>query len=239
MKYIDYINQFWKVNEELPFTAKETQFYFFLLNECNRQRWQMPFKCTSYKVGNSIGMNRQTLSSARTNLKEQGLIDFELGRGNVVAPIYRLLDMAKKVTDNLTYNLTNDLTDNLTIIKSNKNKDIILSHNGDNDLLLLEELQRVLLLDIEWQGNLKDYVSERGLSPVSNAELVEQIALFFKFLCANGTEKKGLSDCKKHFLNWLCCQIKASQRKSVRTANKIGVVLTDDNVAKFKDIKGW
>ncbi len=56
----DYIRQFWQENEAQVFSARETQLYFFLLAECNRQYWRNPFGCATQRITNNLDISRQT-----------------------------------------------------------------------------------------------------------------------------------------------------------------------------------
>ncbi|ADV44618.1 hypothetical protein [Bacteroides helcogenes] len=226
MTYIDYMNRFWKVNEEAPFSARETQLYFFLLEVCNRHHWKMPFNCPTCRVVNTIAFTRQTLVLVRQRLKECEMIDFVEGEGNRAAPSYTLLAMST------------DKTNNLTIIKNNKNKDNTNLIIGKDELLELEELKGLLLADNIWLENVKTYLFQGEFQ--SNIDLSKWLSSFFAYLKANGTIHKGLEDSKRHFVNWLMKQTDKPIHKSVvKKPSNVCVVLTDDNKNKFKDIKGW
>ena len=47
MEYIKLINRFWETNRNTQFTMAETTLYFYLLNEANRNYWQMPIVCAT------------------------------------------------------------------------------------------------------------------------------------------------------------------------------------------------
>lgn len=79
MEYIKLINRFWETNRNTQFTMAETTLYFYLLNEANRNYWQMPIACATAIICASTGMTKATLIRARNGLKKKGLIvsDFE------------------------------------------------------------------------------------------------------------------------------------------------------------------
>ena len=181
-------------------------------------------------------MSRQMLSKARMRLKECGLIDFEIGNGNITAASYTFLFMSTNSIQNLTDNLTNQLT----IIKSNKIKDKSNLTSSNVEVLSLNELQRILLSDVNWQNSVMTYLSDKEAAQNDEIDLLKQIESFFTYLKASGTEGKGLSDCKCYFLNWLNKRIRKVNRKPiVCKKEQIGVILKDNSHDKFKDISGW
>lgn len=52
MTYIDYMNQFWRLAAYESFAASEVALYAFLVNECNKFHWKMPFSCPTFHVCN-------------------------------------------------------------------------------------------------------------------------------------------------------------------------------------------
>ena len=58
MEYIKLINRFWETNRNTQFTMAETTLYFYLLNEANRNYWQMPIVCATAIICASTGMTK-------------------------------------------------------------------------------------------------------------------------------------------------------------------------------------
>ena len=58
MEYIKLINRFWETNRNTQFTMAETTLYFYLLNEANRNYWQMPIACATAIICASTGMTK-------------------------------------------------------------------------------------------------------------------------------------------------------------------------------------
>ena len=108
----DYMGQFWRENEMQMFSAKETQLYFFLLAECNRRYWQVPFGCSTQRITNNLGISRQTLCRLRKKLQGRGLIAYEEGKNNSSVPGYVLLIKpdCQTAQQNVTANGTQDGT---------------------------------------------------------------------------------------------------------------------------------
>ncbi len=87
MSYIDLINRFWRLNSELPFSAFDTRFYFYLLSIANERGWQPNFMVPTRQLEFALGRSRKDIIAARQRLAARGLISFEKGsRG--VTPIY-------------------------------------------------------------------------------------------------------------------------------------------------------
>ena len=98
MEYIKLINRFWETNRNTQFTMAETTLYFYLLNEANRNYWQMHIACATAIICASTGMTKATLIRARNGLKKKGLIGFTEGVQHSRAPTYHLKPMAKLLT---------------------------------------------------------------------------------------------------------------------------------------------
>ena len=83
MSYIDLINRFWRLNSELPFSAFDTRFYFYLLSIAN-------FMVPTRQLEFALGRSRKDIIAARQRLAARGLISFEKGsRG--ITPTYTVL----------------------------------------------------------------------------------------------------------------------------------------------------
>lgn len=114
MTYIGYLNRFWSAQEEYMFSAATIALYAYLLNECNRRNWKMPFACSTVIICEKLRISKQTLSAARMQLAEARLIEFTDGKSRFTPSKYTLL--------NLTDNLAAKRTDNLTLFNT-KDKD--------------------------------------------------------------------------------------------------------------------
>ena len=96
MTYIDYMNQFWKMNMSVEFSSNEAFLYFYLLNECNIRGWQNPFEHPNKTIVLATGMAEKTVIEVRNRLQQKGLIEFVSGKRNVKSPTYYLLDVSRK-----------------------------------------------------------------------------------------------------------------------------------------------
>lgn len=55
MTYIDYMNQFWRLAAYESFAASEVALYAFLVNECNKFHWKMPFLALPFMFATDFG----------------------------------------------------------------------------------------------------------------------------------------------------------------------------------------
>ncbi len=226
MTYIGYMNQFWRLAESETFAASEVALYAFLVNECNKFHWQMPFSCSTNSICYRLRISKQTLVTARGRLAKQKLISYTNGTSRFHPSTYSLLD--------LTDNLTEDLTGN--------NKDIdqeILDINTHEKSLMLpiEKLEDLLSSDIEWQRRVEEYLRDKNMNRPS-VDIPSFLTSFFKYLHACGIMRKTEEDTKQYFINWACKQENVKQNNHVaKRGLQTGLILTDDSLEKYKTIE--
>ena len=235
----EYLKHFWKENEVRMFSARETQLYFFLLEDCNRLYWRNPFGCSTLRITNNLGISRQTLCRLRESLQERGLITYQEGKNESAVPGYTLLIKPdERIVQNGTQDGTPNVTQDGTIIKTYKTKDNI-SIIPKGKLLPLDSLQNILCGDKGWLNHVEEYLGRLGLK-MDAANIREKVEEFFLFLQTNGTKSKSVTDAQKHFVNWL---LKKENNKGNRqeslSSQRVGVKLTDNSPDKFKNISGW
>ncbi len=226
MTYIGYMNQFWRLAESESFAASEVALYAFLVNECNKYHWQMPFSCSTDSICYRLRISKQTLITARSRLAKQKLISYTNGTSRFHPSTYSLLD--------LTDNLTEDLTGN--------NKDIdkdLLDKNthGEQLLLSIEKIEELLSSDTEWQRKVEEYLRDKNVNTAS-ADITSFLASFFKYLRACDVRHKTEEDAKQHFINWICKQGNMKQSNPIaKRGLQTGLILTDDSLEKYKTIE--
>lgn len=113
MTYINYMNQLWRSAMMSPIPASEIALFAYLVNECNKRFWQMPFACSTTRISNDLCVSRQTVITAREHLAKRKLISFTEGKSRHIPSTYMLINW----TDDLTVKLTDGLTHDLTHIK--------------------------------------------------------------------------------------------------------------------------
>ena len=86
--------------------ASEIALFAYLVNECNKRFWQMPFACSTTRISDDLRVSRQTVITAREHLVKRRLISFTEGKSRHLPSTYTLTNW----TDDLTVGLTDDLT---------------------------------------------------------------------------------------------------------------------------------
>lgn len=131
MNYIGLMNQMWRSAMKSPMPASEIALFAYLVNECNKRFWQMPFACSTTRISDDLRVSRQTVITAREHLVKRRLISFTEGKSRHLPSTYTLT--------NWTDDLTVELTDGLTHIKD-KDKDNLIK--GDSKNLSIKEGER-------------------------------------------------------------------------------------------------
>ena len=131
MNYIGLMNQMWRSAMISPMPASEIALFAYLVNECNKRFWQMPFACSTTRISDDLRVSRQTVITAREHLVKRKLISFTEGKSRHLPSTYTLT--------NWTDDLTVELTDDLTHIKD-KDKDNLIK--GDSKNLSIKERER-------------------------------------------------------------------------------------------------
>ena len=114
-----------------PMPASENALFAYLVNECNKRFWQMPFACSTTRISDDLRVSRQTVITAREHLVKRKLISFTEGKSRHLPSTYTLT--------NWTDDLTVELTDGLTHIKD-KDKDNF--KKGDSTFFSNKERER-------------------------------------------------------------------------------------------------
>ncbi len=131
MNYIGLMNQMWRSAMKSPMPASEIALFAYLVNECNKRFWQVPFACSTTRISDDLRVSRQTVITAREHLVKRRLISFTEGKSRHLPSTYTLT--------NWTDDLTVELTDGLTHIKD-KDKDNLIK--GDSKNLSIKERER-------------------------------------------------------------------------------------------------
>jgi len=76
MTYIEYMNQLWRSALLSPMPASEIALFAYLINECNKHFWKMPFGCSTTRICEELRISRQTVITAWKHLAERRLITF-------------------------------------------------------------------------------------------------------------------------------------------------------------------
>lgn len=79
LNYIELINRFWKLDEEMDFTHLETRIFFKLCDINNRLLWKPTFKHANSRLVSLVGTRQKNLIIARQKLIDSDLISYEKG----------------------------------------------------------------------------------------------------------------------------------------------------------------
>ena len=131
MNYIGLMNQMWRSAMKSPMPASEIALFAYLVNECNKRFWQMPFACSTTRISDDLRVSRQTVITAREHLVKRRLISFTEGKSRHLPSTYTLTNWTDDLTDGLTHDLTH--------IKD-KDKDNLIK--GDSKNLSIKERER-------------------------------------------------------------------------------------------------
>lgn len=102
-----------------PMPASEIALFAYLVNECNKRYWQMPFACSTTRISDDLRVSRQTVITAREHLVQRNLISFTEGKSRHLPSTYALINW----TDGLTHDLTH---------LKDKDKDNYLRESSEN-----------------------------------------------------------------------------------------------------------
>ena len=133
MKYINLVNEFWRLNAIEPFSPTDIAVYFYLLNQCNLRHWENPFTITSHQIEVALGITRKTMLTSRKRLEKRGLLTVKTNR-------YRPMTVILTDTSGNKAEQTRDTSGHIEgtnpgqtapHIKRNKNKDkrVIKKHS--------------------------------------------------------------------------------------------------------------
>lgn len=135
MRYIDLINNFWRVDEQKSFNGNTTRLYFFLLYLANRSYWASDWlEYADTKMRVNLGVSAEVLRTARDKLKEASLINYiPGGDGQGVKTRYQIL--TPKSNPNPQPNFDPNLNLNLNphpepLYNKNNTKTKTKNHNG-------------------------------------------------------------------------------------------------------------
>ena len=206
MTYIDYINQFWKMNRSVEFSPNEVFLYFYLLNECNIRGWQNPFEHPNKTIVLATGISEKTVIEVRNRLQQKGLITFESGKKNAKSPVYYLLDESKTVSKEVSKEVSKRVSKTVNINNKTKdNKTITLSRACVGELFPEDSF---------FDKSLEECYQELK----SNQSWAETLKQFFMKLQNEGETTKSPKGAMSHFARWLKLELSNKKDgKSKRT----------------------
>jgi hypothetical protein len=88
--YYDYINNFYDLLQVNPVSSNAQLLYHTLLMIFNRAHWECELQRTNYNICGLCGLGEKSMSAARNELKQMGLIDFKTDKRRGQATKYKL-----------------------------------------------------------------------------------------------------------------------------------------------------
>jgi len=90
--YIELINRFWKIEQQVAFTAYEAKLYFAILKIANDTYWKHDvLSIPNSKIIGLVSCSRKTLIKSRQRLEQHNLIEFTPGHNKIAAPKYKII----------------------------------------------------------------------------------------------------------------------------------------------------
>lgn len=221
MTYIDYINQFWKMNRSVEFSPNEVFLYFYLLNECNIRGWQNPFEHPNKTIVLATGISEKTVIEVRNRLQQKGLITFESGKKNAKSPVYYLLDESKTVSKEVsktvskTVNIKDKTKDNKTISPLRVGELFPADSFFDKSL---DDCYTELKSNRSWAETVTMNTRSSGNPDFTLEAFYGFLEKFFMKLQNEGETAKSPKDAMSHFARWLTFELK--NKKDERRINK-------------------
>lgn len=221
ISYIDYINQFWKMNRSVEFSSNEVFLYFYLLNECNIRGWQNPFEHPNKTIVLATGISEKTVIEVRNRLQQKGLITFESGKKNAKSPVYYLLDVSKTVSKTVskrvskTVNLKDKTKDNKTVSPLRVGELFPANSFFDKSL---DDCYNELKANQSWAETVTMNTRSSGYNDFTLEAFYGYLEKFFMKLQNEGETAKSPKDAMSHFARWLIFELK--NKKDERRINK-------------------
>ena len=234
MTYIDFINQFWELDEHWQFTCCETRLYFYFLKTANRLGWVDNWIRSDARVADDVGLSPKSLKTARNKLSQAGLISFTSGgKGKANKTRYQL--SYQKLTPNLIPNTTPKVepnqqpnvppsTYNVRVLDKDKEEDNTLSIWADESVCFppdkifdkqLDECYQELKSNQSWIEPL--CMNTRMCFKDFTLDIFhEYLIAFFRKLQNEGEVTISPSEAMRYFSRWLNVELKKQQDDRTR-----------------------
>lgn len=219
MKYLDYINHFWQTDRIEHFSKSECYLYFILLNECNIQRWKMPFEVSNKSIVGLYDISEDVLIRTRNALKQKGMIDFEPGKRKQKSPTYTILNSQNKSINTgknagksagiNTGKNANLLKEEDKDLKENKKEKILSPEISENIYRNAERDLQEVFREINKNALWKEQMCMKHHIPGATDEirlinLEKLMSEFYNYLSIDlQVKRKSINDTYQHFSNWL------------------------------------
>ncbi|MBS5528002.1 MAG: hypothetical protein KHX42_07615 [Prevotella sp.] len=214
----DATNRYWSKTELSPLPPAVCALYYILCYLANRQRWQMPVRCSTAMLAYHLHISKQRVCTARKTLCELGFIHFIDGTNQSAPAEYVILDSPKMLTQKFTPDVTPQLMQELTHYKEEKNKEES-SHTTREKMLSLIDLEEKFVADTDWHQSVFTFIESSTHLTLISQQLQDWIHQFFQYLSAKGMKEREEEDTRAYFCSWLKLQLTPNKRNSYATNN--------------------
>ncbi|TDQ35247.1 DnaD domain-containing protein [Aureibacillus halotolerans] len=127
MKFFNQRNAFYDRLEGNQLSSSAISLWYALMYTNDKAGWTDEFSVAASVLSLRAGVSVRTLSTARNELKQKGLIDFKSRKGNQAA-IYTILDLCANIARNPSDNASNKRSDNAsdspsTLLQENREEE--------------------------------------------------------------------------------------------------------------------
>lgn len=123
--YIDYMNSFWREDENEQFSPVQSRLYFLLLNIFNNRKWADEVSLSDHYLCDMMGVSLNTLRTAKRELAKRSVIEFSAGGRGFANKTRYQLRMQYRNQSTYQSRLPNSTTSIYKENKDNKNIDKI------------------------------------------------------------------------------------------------------------------
>jgi hypothetical protein len=145
--------------------------YFYLLNACNKRRWQSKFSLTNKNIMVNLNISENTLAKCRDRLVELDLIKCEKGERNGFSPRYTIVGVEDESCD--------------------------VSNDANSDVNNEDECEATNDVNTEVSSEAKTEVNSEVNSEVNKG--VKSLARIRNHACKNKTKIKNKTKTKDYF----------------------------------------
>lgn len=177
MTYIELINLFWKIHEDVNFSPHDIALYFYLLREANRQGWPEPFVCPNRVLTLGLNISDMTLIRCRDRLAAHGVFSYKSEKNKRKAPTYYLTKSSREVSSSVSRDVSSGVSSGVSRDVS-INKDI-KTIRPKNKSPISPDKPGEGVLDFELYEPKKKKTKSRTLQESPPAPTLEEVKAYF------------------------------------------------------------
>lgn len=177
MTYIELINLFWKIHEDVNFSPHDIALYFYLLREANRQGWPEPFVCPNRVLTLGLNISDMTLIRCRDRLAAHGVFSYKSEKNKRKAPTYYLTKLSRDVSRTVSRDVSRTVSSGVSRDVS-INKDI-KTIRPKNKSPISPDKPGECVLDLEFEEPKKKKTKSRTPQESPPAPTLEEVKAYF------------------------------------------------------------